>query len=692
MPPKAVRPNNRLLVLCTSINDVTAWPFWKFLQMKKIKGVTDMALLAFNSEGGSFEARIDGDKYSMKNFAKVKGYKQEMFQSFLDRWYDPGRSYFVYGGHGMGDYLELEQYKLGLQAHELAALLDKKYFEAILFDACFMANLDCAYHLRHNTRYIGACEGYMWEPDTALDYHIFNTFTASAMSRFRDPRHILETIQREYTSKAPRGDFSVLDTTHVAELRAFVQEHVIQRVYNRATLYNPQQQERLSVCAEHALEASIAQFGQPGGDAYLDVLLTHKRPASCPASPDAFVLANSGRLTRRQRVAAAIQFEHSLYPSETLDKHLVDLKAYLTDMVAEEATGGPPKLTGRRRPVRKAAAGAWSPSRAYNVDAHGTLPPASSEFSTVTSSASATAVGCPDAGGPHELVSTHAKGSARYGMDLFNSVVLRHVPPRSEGIYASRLGGLSVAVHEYSAMSKPIEPWKVSKTILNKKVKAFLANGSLGEVTMRREFAAPPPTSATPVAAAALASEALLTSANPNSMATVDDTARMTITCHKQQATQPSPPPPPPSSLLSFPSGAASLAMGAVARVHLPAAPQAAATATGTSAISLTPAATRTASSQPSSLLASPSAYSSLSSRSRFYASYSCGSRSSSSSSLSTSPSTSLFSEASETEAAGRAAEVLSPVLRSFSADQVQEIQRMAMEAAQLLDRTTTRW
>lgn len=46
--------------------------------------------------------------------------------------------------------------------HELASIMGNRRFEAVLFDACFMANLDCAYYLRHNTRYVGACEGYMW--------------------------------------------------------------------------------------------------------------------------------------------------------------------------------------------------------------------------------------------------------------------------------------------------------------------------------------------------------------------------------------------------------------------------------------------------------------------------------------------------------------------------------------------------
>ncbi|KPI83588.1 PUF nine target 1 [Leptomonas seymouri] len=533
MAPK--RAPNRLLVLCASINDVTAWPFWKFLQMKKIRGVTDMALLAFNSDGGSFEARIDGEKYHLKNYAKVRGYQHDMFEAFVHRWHDPGRSYFVYGGHGMGDYVELEQSRVSLQAHELAAVFGRRTFEAILFDACFMANLDCAYHLRHNTRYIGACEGYMWEPDTALDCHIFNTHNASAMSRFKDPLHTLHTIQADYCSKALRGDFSVIDTTHVAELRRFVQEHVIQRVYDRATFYSLPQQERLQQLAEAALQAAIAEYGHPGGDMNMMPSTGNRqgRPRTAPAAPGSLALSAAARPTRKQRLLQAIQFEHSLYPSEVEDKQLLDLKSYLLDMAQEEqqrkaweaaAMGPQRRIAAGRRRVRSDAllsgsiggvgAGASSPSvsaahlstfavfkpkpsRALFVDRHGRLPPAAPTVA-MTDTAAASQAGAFGSAVPSAaaitttaptLTSTSPgyKGSAQEGLDLFNQVVVSHVQPKAAAIYAAQLGGLSFTAHEYSAMSRPVEPWHVgSKRLLKRRSKMFIKNGELAEVEMEK--------------------------------------------------------------------------------------------------------------------------------------------------------------------------------------------------------------
>ncbi|AIN96269.1 PUF nine target 1 [Leishmania panamensis] len=533
MAPK--RCPNRLLVLCASINDVTAWPFWKFLQMKKIRGVTDMALLAFNSDGGSFEARIDGDKYQLKNYAKVRGYQHDMFESFVHRWHDPGRSYFVYGGHGMGDYVELEQNRVSLQVHELAGVFGTRSFEAVLFDACFMANLDCAYHLRHNTRYIGACEGYMWEPDTALDYHVFNTHNASAMSRFKDPLHILRVIQADYCSKAARGDFTIMDTTHIAELRQYVQAHVIQRVYDRATFYSLPQQERLQQMAEASMQASISEFGHPGGDSNVmnGVGGGVARLRSAPSLPEVLALSAAGRPTQRQRMRQAIQFEHALYPSEVEDKQLLDLKSYLTDMLQEEqqrrsweaaALGPQRRVAAGRRRVRSDALqqggvfgsaaptsasssfAVWRapPSRALFVDRHGRLPAgASTGRAPLTTGGPVAANGAQEeATVPPPPPSGPYKGSAQEGLDLFHQVVVSHVPPKAASIYAAHLGGLSFTVHEYSAMSRPVEPWLVdSKKLLKRRAKVFLKNGELSEVVMESPKALAPVTSATLLAA-----------------------------------------------------------------------------------------------------------------------------------------------------------------------------------------------
>ncbi|EKG07211.1 PUF nine target 1 [Trypanosoma cruzi] len=446
MSVKASRRCNRLIVLFSSINDVTAWPFWKFLQMKKVKGVTDLSILAFNSQGGSFEARIDGQEYMLKNYENVVGYSQDMLERFLHRWYDPGRSYFVYGGHGMGDYLELEENKVGLQCHELAAIFGDKKFEAITFDACLMASLDCAYHLRNNTRYIGACEGYLWEPDTSLDHHVFNTYTASAMSRFRDPKHILLAVQRDYCSKSSLADFAVLDTMHVESLRNYVEEHVMQRVYDRATFYNVQQQQKLSCMAEEAL-----QLSRKNSNADIKMPASSSSPSSSPDTVAMRAMATklqNKRLARRSKLQHAVQFEHALYPSEPGDKYILDLRSYLIDMAREE---------------EELAIASPSPRTAV-VEAHGSLP-----------------------NEKKHLHPRFAKGSAHEGLDLFHRVVVNHIPPEEKHIYASHLGGLSIPVYEFSSMSKPLMPWnRVNRQIFKQKANEFLRRGVMQEVKMNQ--------------------------------------------------------------------------------------------------------------------------------------------------------------------------------------------------------------
>lgn len=451
MSAKVSRRCNRLIVVFSSINDVTAWPFWKFLQMKKVKGVTDLCILAFNSHGGSFEARINGQEYTLKNYENVVTYRKEILEAFLDRWYDPGRSYFVYGGHGMGDYLELEKNKIGLQCHELAAIFGKKKFEAIVFDACFMASLDCAYHLRNNTRYIGACEGYLWEPDTSLDHHVFNTYTASAMSRFREPENILLAVQRDYCSKSRLADFAVLDTTHAEALRNYVEEHVMQRVYDRATFYNHQQHKKLSSLAEEALQNTLQKSNTeikiPSSSSSLS--LSSSLPLSL-CSNTAAARGGRGRalnrrLAMRMQLQQAVQFEHALYPSEAGDKYILDLKSYLIDMAREEEL-----------------ATTAQPSRTAIVEEHGSLPPTQNHCHP-----------------------RFAKGSAHEGLELFHRVVISHTPPENRHIYASHLGGLSIPVYEFSSMSRPLLPWAhVDKRTFRQKAREFLRQGVVQDVQM----------------------------------------------------------------------------------------------------------------------------------------------------------------------------------------------------------------
>eukprot|EP00796_Vickermania_ingenoplastis_P004817 gene4817-3459_t len=467
-PRNAQRAVNRVLLLCSSINDRTPWPYWKFLQMKRVTGVTDMAILAFNSKGGGFEARIEENKWTMKEYTQVRGFKQDMLERFIHQWHEPGRSYFVYGGHGMGDYIDLEPSKVSLQAHELASILGRRQFEAIVFDACFMANLDCVYHLRHNTGFIGACEGYMWEPDHIASRHILNQRTAALLSRLADPQQALEQVQRSYCRHSPFADFSILRTSAVEDLRRYVQAYVIPRIYERAALYTDDQLQRLRQMERSSLQQCRAAYGWTGeggeDEDEVERCCLHLPPnhTLTPAEVD---------------VMRRVQLEHALYPSQVDDKHLVDLRSYLIDMAREEAEaltahgGALPTPTGAR--LRRCP-------RTLNVGLQGTLR---------------SAIGPPplvprelwraDQGGA--AVPVVLRGSAREGLQLLDRVVVQCRGPRAKPVYAARLGGLSVTLHEFSAHSKPAAPWVLlegHRAAFEAKVQRYQRDGCLREVHM----------------------------------------------------------------------------------------------------------------------------------------------------------------------------------------------------------------
>ena len=106
--------------------------------MKRIRGVTDFIMLAFRHGQSALIARIDGTTHSVRTIEGATKFDPKMVEEFLEEWHDPGRTWFVYGGHGMGDYVEPQQHELTLQCHELASLMGDKWYEAIVFDACFM--------------------------------------------------------------------------------------------------------------------------------------------------------------------------------------------------------------------------------------------------------------------------------------------------------------------------------------------------------------------------------------------------------------------------------------------------------------------------------------------------------------------------------------------------------------------------
>lgn len=321
--------HNRIVMLCAaSSGDAFNWPLWKYAQMKRIRGVTDFIMLAFRHGQSALEARIDGTKHSVRTIDGCTKFDPVMVKQFLNTWHDPGRTWFVYGGHGMGDYVEPEQHDVTLQCHELAALMGGNWYEAVVFDACFMSSLDCAYYLRKNTRYIGASEGYMWEDDTELDRHIFNNYTASAISRFKDPLTILNLIKRDYTTKSKRADFSILETTHVEELYRYCQSHVLPRIYERASFFNKEQRGELKTLAEDAVASAEREDEH-------DSAIAAQVPANSHLHVATYFKQNR-RLVREEKLRTAIQYEHSLYPSEVEDKHICDLKQYLIDIAIEE--------------------------------------------------------------------------------------------------------------------------------------------------------------------------------------------------------------------------------------------------------------------------------------------------------------------------------------------------------------------
>lgn len=368
---------NRIVMLCASINDVTNWPFWKFMQLRTIKGVTDLAMLAFTSDSGTFEGHIDGTEYTLRNFAKVKSFRADLARDFLRKWHVPGSTYFVYGGHGMGDYLELEDSRCALHVHELAALMEDRTYEGVVFDACLMANLDAIHHLRRHTRFVGACEGYMWEEDVDLEKHVFNTYTASLMSRCKDPRRILQLIEQDFTRKGARGDFAVLDTAFARPLKRFVDTYVLPRLYRDVTFITQKEHHRLSLAADKAMETAKALDAFPyhvvftreadvatdsgsegagegssrGGGAADGA--SRRASTTAPAGVEAAAAGGASAVFRRRRFGAkerirrSIQFPHSLAPTQVEDKHLCDLGALLESTCKELAAIEAAEAAGR---------------------------------------------------------------------------------------------------------------------------------------------------------------------------------------------------------------------------------------------------------------------------------------------------------------------------------------------------------
>lgn len=343
---KALKPSvrrahaNRIIMFCTALNphDTPTWPLWKWLQLKATKGLTDFVMLAITSEE-SFIARIDGEECSYQPLKpSVREIDYNFMQQFFDDWYSPGNSFLVYGGHGVGDYLDLKKEKYQLPTHKLAAMLGDKQFLGILFDACLMANLDTAYYLRRNTRYIGAAEGYMWEEDTWHVNHIFNPYAASAMCRYKNPLRILTLIQEEYVRKSKAADFAVIDTQHVSELFHYVYEPSrLEQLYNMIDVVAPSgSAPPTTVIPDNRWNSGIKSpqgykqkkssrvvtmlpmLAPPDGD---EKVIRSTSPTLIDPAPDTVVALQKQLKSKR----ANAQFPFSVGYKDVQDDHLVDL-------------------------------------------------------------------------------------------------------------------------------------------------------------------------------------------------------------------------------------------------------------------------------------------------------------------------------------------------------------------------------
>ena len=321
---------NRLVVLFSSLREAAStaqWPLWKLQQLFNASGVKDLALLSFTDDG-AFEASVQNGVKSVVHFPEVKQFSHPLTHSFLQRWHRPGETYFVYGGHGVGDYLEVAKNELALQVHQLSRLMGKNHYEGILFDACFMANIDAVYYLRKNTNYIGACQGYMWEENERLENHVLNTHSAEVLSS-APPGQAFEAlmdIQKNFTTNNPeRADLAVLDTTFAQPLYQLVQDACVPQIYSTCRFDAPSQVEQQKALV--SLD-KLRRSGGGGEQGRIDLPRGGSR------------LVRGGRRWAKSflNVHRAIQFEYSLYPSELLDKHIIDLYPLLQEAAKKTAS------------------------------------------------------------------------------------------------------------------------------------------------------------------------------------------------------------------------------------------------------------------------------------------------------------------------------------------------------------------
>jgi hypothetical protein len=322
-PSKGPQAKNRILMLCAALEegDTPQWPFWKWQHIKATRGVTEFAMLAVTSQD-SFIATIQNGVPSTRSLkGGMKTIDQRLLKSFLDQYYTPN-SYFVYGGHGLSDLLEFNK-DHRMQVHELAECFGERKFLGVLFDACLMSSLDTAYHLRKNTPFIGASEGYMWEEDTWAENHMFNPYSASLMARDVDGFRVLRLIGEEYTRKSHMADYTVIDTSKAEAL------------WDRVTTHHSPQMNasiRLKPAVKNGT-APVTTDTEPFDHAFLPKRHRAAKQSDLVAPPDF-----PGETTDAG-VVIPRDWEHrynyvvpnALFPEESPDEHIVDLGCYVQD-------------------------------------------------------------------------------------------------------------------------------------------------------------------------------------------------------------------------------------------------------------------------------------------------------------------------------------------------------------------------
>jgi len=314
---------NRILMMCTALGekDTPQWPFWKWQHIKATRGVTDFAMLAVTREDSFIATIKDGVASTRALRRSLKTVDRRLLSAFLEEHYDGPSSYFVYGGHGVSDLLEFD-HDHRMQVHELADCLGDRTFAGILFDACLMASLDTAYYLRHNTRYIGASEGYMWEEDTWAENHMFNPYSAALMARDGNGKRVMKLIGEEYTRKSAVADFTVIDTKHAAALWTRVHGRHLADMHAQVQL-----RPEIASGDEPVILDDYDDVDPKNGIATItgvDRVTTHE-PASFPPAR-----TEKGFLVPRDFIHRYnYAFPHSLFPEEQPDDHIVDLGCYV---------------------------------------------------------------------------------------------------------------------------------------------------------------------------------------------------------------------------------------------------------------------------------------------------------------------------------------------------------------------------